>query len=96
MTATLLQQRTIAFTLTDEPEPAFRYGQRLSLKQGTGRVTGMEHISAAAQNKLDEPEGATTETGWHYSFEFDAPHRLQDPIQWFSEVQLMAAIAQAI
>ena len=84
--------RTLSFTLTTEPDPRFRYGQSLILKRGSGKIIGLEYINQDTRERYPDLERAP-DLGWHYSFGHDNSSSVLDPIELFSETQLLQAIA---
>lgn len=93
MIATAVKARIITDELIAESEPLFRYGQRLTLTQGSGRIIGREYIDEETWQKFEDPECYAPARGWHYKFVYDYPSRVQGPIELFSEAQLIDAIA---
>lgn len=82
--------RTIPLTLTDEPDPKFPYGTRLTLNSGqTGKIAGLEYISEKTRDKEAQYTPCPPDLGWHYTFEYDCPRRNQDPTALFSEAKLV-------
>ena len=83
--------RTLAFVLTHESDPRFRYGQSLILKRGTGKIVGLEYISQDTHKQYLDRDRAP-DLGWHYSFGYDKTSPVLDPIELFSEAQLLQSI----